>query len=111
MPVTDHALKPAATSCTGLVEMRRIEDSIRSGSDAGDMGYSESLKTRDGTSEYRSARCKPVRKNRGPIARSHTIPIDTAKSPRLPPWEIFQRGPPVHQAANSHPGPHRKIFT
>ncbi|MDE4135059.1 hypothetical protein PXK00_18265, partial [Phaeobacter sp. QD34_3] len=25
--------------------------------------------------------------------------------------EIFQRGPPVHQAANSHPGPHRKIFT
>jgi len=30
---------------------------------------------------------------------------------RLPPWEIFQRGPQEHQAAPSHPGPHRKIFT
>ena len=66
---------------------------------------------RDATCEHHSRRCELIRKNKGPVDRSHTIPIETAKTPRLPPWEIFQRGPPVQQAAPSHLGPRRKIFT
>ena len=41
----------------------------------------------------------------------HTFSIDITKPTRLPPWEIFQRGPNEHQANASRDGPHRKIFT
>ena len=91
--------------------MCRVEETIQSGNAAGDMGSSQSFKTREGNSEYRSESCKTVRRNHCPGYRLHTIPIENAQTPRLPPWEIFQRGPPEHQAAPSHPGPHRKIFT
>jgi hypothetical protein len=47
-------------------------------------------------------------RSRGPPAHN---PHSHLQPPRLPPWEIFQRGPPEHQAATSHPSPHRKIFT
>jgi hypothetical protein len=47
-------------------------------------------------------------RSRGPPAHN---PHSHRQPPRLPPWEIFQRGPPEHQAATSHPSPHRKIFT
>lgn len=110
MPVSNTAYRPAATSCTGSVGMRRIEASVQTGSDAGDWGRTESLKTRGGTSENRSTRGKPVRRNNGPIDHLHTIPIDTTQPPQLPPWEDFQRGPPDYQAAPSLLGPHRKSF-
>ena len=58
------------------------------------------------------------RENRRPQARSirhsnphHTLSIDAPKPTRLPPWEIFQRGPPEHQTDTSCHDPHRKIFT
>jgi hypothetical protein len=91
--------------------MCRVEETIQSGNAAGDMGSSQSFKTREDNSEYHSESCKTVRRNHCPGYRLHTIPIENAQPPRLPPWEIFQRGPPEHQAAPSHPGPHRKIFT
>ena len=111
MPVPQNARIPAATRCTGPVGMCRADASIRYGSYAGGMGCSESFNTRDGTSEYRSARSKPVRGNNCPVDRLHTIPIDTTQPARLPPWEIFQRGPSEQRAQPLHLGPHQKIFT
>lgn len=111
MPVTGHALEPAATACTGPDGMCRVEETRQFGSDASDVESPQRYNTRNATCEHPSPGCNPIRRNKGPVDRSRKNPIDTAKSPRLPPWEIFQRGPPEHQATPSHPGPHRKIFT
>ena len=45
------------------------------------------------------------------ISRQRTFPIASPRPPRLPPWEIFQRGPRPVTADTSRHGPHRKIFT
>jgi len=31
--------------------------------------------------------------------------------PRLPPWEVFQRGPVQNKLQTQTPGPHQKTFT
>jgi hypothetical protein len=42
--------------------------------------------------------------------RQRAFPIDTAQPPRLPPREIFQRGPRSRKAERPCYGPHQKIF-
>ena len=95
-PPPHNARKPAETQCTGRDIKRRADASRRYGNDDVEMGAYENSDTRDGTSEYRSTRCKPVRRNLGHVDHLHTIPVDTSQTPRLPPWEISQRGPPEH---------------
>ena len=108
MPVLHIARNPAATRCTGPVGLSRVEETGQFGSGACDVESTQRYKMCDATCEHRSPRCNLIRRNKGPVGRSDTIPIDTAKPPRLPPWKIFQRGPPGQQAEPSHPGPHQK---
>lgn len=95
----------------GRNDLRQVGDPTKYGTDAGDMGRSGTSNRRVGTSSYRPTRGNPIRRNKGLVDHLLTIPIETVQPPRLPPWEIFQRGPSEHQAEPSHPGPHRKIFT
>lgn len=111
MPVHQQPRTPAATACTGPDGLRRVDGPIKNGTDADDARRPGSFYTRVVTSDNRPAKCKPTGKNNGPIDHLDTIPIDTAQPPRLPPWEDFQRGPPVHQAALTRLGPRRKSFT
>ena len=41
----------------------------------------------------------------------HAFPIGRTQPPRLPPCEVFQRGPTQAQPPPSRRGPHRKTFT
>ena len=111
MSVTDHALKPAATSCTGPVGMRRANSSVKYCCNAVKMDCFARRAARQEATCLRHKEREPTRSDHRRINRQHTIPIDTAQSSRLPPWEDFQRGPHERQAANSRPGPHRKSFT
>ena len=52
----------------------------------------------------------PARRDSCPHPQ-RSFPIDRPKPPRLPPWEVFQRGPIARQAQPSRNGPHRKTFT
>lgn len=60
---------------------------------------------------HRHARRQTICRNSRRIDRQRTFPIVPPRPPRLRPWEVFQRGSSVHQAAPSRRDPHQKTFT
>jgi hypothetical protein len=91
--------------------MRRANSSVKYCCNAFKMDCFARRAARQEATCLRHKQREPTRSDHRRINRQHKIPIDTAQSPRLPPWEDFQRGPHERQAANSRPGPHRKSFT
>jgi len=91
--------------------MRRASDATTNCSNQaklpGNPNIAEEICHGNGCRENRQHHVQGIRCPNTPL----TFSIDITKPTRLPPWEIFQRGPSEQQAQPSNHGPHRKILT